>query len=102
MSNGKPFEPPLDEMSAEKLAPGLNEYARYLLADPRTLEVWCLAGARLARVECTAEDTQSLELDSGDWFLVRVSGLPTTLPTTPTLTGIVRCRRLGEADEPRL
>jgi hypothetical protein len=93
MDSGKPFELLLDKVPAETLAPGLIQYAKWLLADPRTLEVWCLAGARLARVECTVEESQTLELDSGDWFLVRIGGLPTTLPTLPTLTGIVRCRR---------
>jgi hypothetical protein len=101
MNTGKRSEPTLDKASAEALAPSLNEYAKWLLADPHALEVWCLAGARLARVECTVEETQTLELDSGDWFLVRVAGLPTTPPTIPGLTGIIRCLRFGEADESR-
>jgi hypothetical protein len=46
----------------------LQEYAKWLLADPRTLEVWGLIGVRLARVECVTNENQSLELDSGDWL----------------------------------
>lgn len=96
MDTGKLSEPMLAEPQPdETLTPSLKEYGKWLLADPRTLEAWCLAGVRLARVECTVEETQSLELDSGDWFLVRVSGPPTTLPTLPTLTGIIRCLRVG-------
>ena len=94
MNTGKLSEPMLDKASTEALAPHLNEYAKWLLADPRTLEAWCLAGARLARVECTTEVRQTLELDSGDWFLVRVSGLSTLPLTPPTLTGIIRCLRV--------
>jgi hypothetical protein len=70
----------------------LMEYVRSLLTDSRTLEVWGLIGAKLARVECVADETQSLELDSGDWILVRVSGLPTTDSLSTTLNGIVRFR----------
>jgi hypothetical protein len=102
MNTGKLSEQTLaGPRPAETLTPSLNEYARWLLADARTLEVWCLAGARLARVECTAKETQALELDSGDWFLVRVSALrvPTTPPTIPELTGIVRCLRIGGSGE---
>jgi hypothetical protein len=100
MNDGKLFEPLRAVVPAENLAPHLVQYAKWLLANPRTLEVWCLAEARLARVECTVEGTQTLELDSGDWFLVRVGGLPAALPTMPTLTGIIRCRRLTVVGKP--
>lgn len=96
MDSGKLSEPMLAEPKPdETLTPSLKEYAKWLLADPHTLEVWCLAGARLARVECTTEVRQTLELDSGDWFLVRVSGLSALTPTPPTLMGIIRCLRVG-------
>jgi len=67
----------------------LHEYAKWLLADPRTLEVWGLIGVRLARVECVIHENQSLELDSSDWFLVRVRGLH----DESLATGIMRLRR---------
>ena len=75
--------------SADTLPNDLHEYAKWLLSDPRTLEVWGLLGARLARVECVTHENQSLELDSGDWFVVRVRGLHDESLTT----GIVRLRR---------
>jgi hypothetical protein len=96
MSAGKPSELRLD-LPGSDLGPELTAFAKWLLDDPRTVEVWGLLGARLARVECTTHETQSLELDSGDWFLVRVApgGLLPTIPAMPTrLSGIVRFRRL--------
>lgn len=47
------------------IPPVLVELVRQLFADARVLEVWGLAGARLARVECVAAESQTLELDSG-------------------------------------
>lgn len=87
---------PENELAAA-LNPELQAYVKSLLADPRTLEVWGLLGVTLAKVECVSTELQSLELDSGDWLLVRLSGLPTTppanpLPTTVDLQGIVRFR----------
>jgi hypothetical protein len=70
----------------------LQEFAKWLVADQRVIEVWGAQAARVARFECVADEAQSLELDSGDWFLVRVSGLP----TTPEPGGIIRFRRLAE------
>ena len=55
----------------------------------KSLEAWGLLGARLARVECITNENQSLELDSGDWFLVRVKGLH----DESLANGIVRLRR---------
>jgi hypothetical protein len=102
MNSGKQPVQMHDGTPGETLAPELNEFAKWLLADPRSLEVWCLAGARLAHVECTADAAQALELDSGDWFLVRVSALrvPTTSPSVPWLRGIVRCVRFSAAEKP--
>jgi hypothetical protein len=94
MNNGKPLAPQPEPPVSATVAPQLGGFAKWLLDNPQALEVWGLLGARLARVECTALEPQSLELDSGDWFLVRVAGLPTT-PAVPTsLSGIVRFRRL--------
>lgn len=96
MSNGKHCEPTLDVEKTDDLRPELLAFAKWLLSDARTLEVWGLAGAKAARVECVSNETQSLELDSGDWFLVRVSGVPTvasTLPPMPGTSGIMRFRR---------
>ncbi len=50
-----------------------------------------------------ADESQSLELDSGDWLLVRVSRLPTipgeVLPTTGmSVKGIVRFKRIVGKD----
>ncbi|MBI4631558.1 MAG: hypothetical protein HY740_07585 [Chloroflexi bacterium] len=106
MNDGNQFEPTLDTMQAEEIAPHLREYVKWLwlLSDPFTLEVWGLLEAKLARVECVADESQSLELDSGDWLLVRVSRLPTipdeVLPTTsPSVKGIVRFQRVvGKED----
>ena len=100
MQTGKLSGPEPETQPVETMPPTLSAYAKWLLANARTLEVWGLVGARLARVECTAAETQTLELDSGDWFLVRVAGLPTT-PALPTsLSGIVRFRRVvGKAAE---
>ncbi len=86
MSDGKPSEPRLDIEQTDALRPELVAFAKWLLSDERTLEVWGLAGAKATRVKCVTDETQSLELDSGDWFLVRVSGVP----TTPGASGIVR------------
>ncbi len=90
-----------EALPAESVPTALNEFVKWLSADGRALEIWGLLGARLARVECTAAETQTLELDSGDWVLVRLSGLRTT-PALPTsLSGIVRFRRVvGKAAEP--
>ena len=105
MSAGKPSGPRPGPSTAATTAtgslsaettPALAAFAKWLLDDARVVEVWGLLGARLAQVTCTTVETQSLELDSGDWFLVRVAeGTPTTL-TLPTtrLSGIVRFRRL--------
>jgi len=96
MSDGQRSELTLDVEKTDDLQPELLAFAKWLLSDARTLEVWGLAGAKAARVECVADETQSLELDSGDWFLVRVSGVPTTpsvLPTMPGTSGIIRFRR---------
>jgi len=99
MNDGNQFEPMLDTTQEEEIAPRLREYVKWLLSDPSTLEVWGLLEAKLARVECVADESQSLELDSGDWFLVRVSRLPTIpekiLPTTgSSVKGIVRFKRI--------
>ena len=107
MSTGKLSEPrpglsageraPTDSLSAET-TPEVAAFAKSLLDNARVVEVWGLLGARLAHVECTTAETQSLELDSGDWFLVRLAGsesVPTTLALpTIRLSGIVRFRRL--------
>ena len=94
MGVGRPSGREPETPPAATVPPALNTYVKWLLADARALEVWGLVGARLARVECTAAETQTLELDSGDWCLVRISGLPTT-PALPTsLSGIVRFRRV--------
>lgn len=96
MSDGKHCEPTLEVEKTDDLRPELLAFAKWLLSDARTLEVWGLAGAKAARVECVSNETQSLELDSGDWFLVRVSSMPTTtsvLPTMPGTSGIIRFRR---------
>lgn len=95
MSNGKLSGLTLDVTEPEDLRPELVAFARWLLSDERTLEVWGLAGVRSARVECVADKTQSLELDSGDWCLVRISGLP----TIPGWNGIIRFRRNGQGQE---
>lgn len=101
MSDGKHSEPTLAIERTDDPRPELLAFAKWLLSDARTLEVWGLAGATAARVECVADETQSLGLDSGDWFLVRVSGVPTTpsvLPTMPGTSGIIRFRRsLGQS-----
>jgi len=99
MNDGDQLEPTLDTMQTEQIAPHLREYVKWLLSDPATLEVWGLLEAKLARVECVADENQSLELDSGDWLLVRVSRLPTipdeVLPTTSaSVKGIVRFKRI--------
>ena len=94
MNNGKPPEPQPEPPVSETVAPELNRFAKWLLDNPQAIEVWGLLGARLARVECTAFEPQALELDSGDWFLVRVAGLPTMPPLPTSLSGIVRFRRL--------
>jgi hypothetical protein len=102
MNDGNQFEPTLDTTPpVEEIDPRLREYVKWLLSDPATLEVWGLLETKLARVECVADESQSLELDSGDWLLVRVSRLPTipdeVLPTTGTsVKGIVRFRKLIE------
>lgn len=101
MNDGNQFEPTLGTLQAGEIDLRLREYVKWLLSDPATLEVWGLLEAKLARVECVADESQSLELDSGDWFLVRVSRLPTipeeVLPTTGTsVKGIVRFRKLIE------
>ncbi len=97
MNDGNQFEPTLDTMQAGEIDPRLREYVKWLLSDPSTLEVWGLLEAKLARVECVADESQSLELDSGDWLLVRVSRLPTTLgellPTSSSVKGIVRFKK---------
>ncbi len=94
MNTGSPSGHKPEALPAERMPPALNEFVKWLLADGWALEVWGLVGTRLARVECTAAETQTLELDSGDWVLVRLSGLPTT-PALPTcLSGIVRFRRV--------
>ncbi len=97
MNDGKHSEQMLDAAKIDGLRPELLAFAKWLLGDERTLEVWGLAGAKTARVECVAEGLQSLELDSGDWFLVRVStpSVPTILstPSTPGRSGIIRFRR---------
>ncbi len=94
MDSGLPSGQKPEVLPAESMPPALNEFVKWLLADGRALEVWGLVGARLARVECTAAETQTLELDSGDWVLVRLSGLPPS-PALPTsLSGIVRFRRI--------
>lgn len=103
MNDGNQFEPTLDTMQAEEIDLRLREYVKWLLSDPSTLEVWGLLDTRLARVECVADESQSLELDSGDWLLVRVSRLPTTpdevLPTTgSSVKGIVRFKRIVGKD----
>ena len=98
MNDGNQFEPTLDTIQAREIDPHLREYVKWLLSDPSTLEVWGLLDAKLARVECVADESQSLELDSGDWLLVRVSRLPTTtnepLPTIGKVRGIVRFKRI--------
>ena len=100
MNYGNQFEPTLDTMQAGEIDPRLREYVKWLLSDPSTLEVWGLLEAKLAHVECVADESQSLELDTGDWLLVRVSRLPTIpekiLPTSPSVKGIVRFRKLIE------
>jgi hypothetical protein len=94
MNNGGPSGPQPEPPVSETVAPELNRFVKWLLDNPQTLEVWGLLGARLAHVECTALEPQALELDSGDWFLVRVAGLPTSPPLPTSLSGIVRFRRL--------
>lgn len=91
MSDGKPSEPRLGIEQTDALRPELLAFAKWLLSDEQVLEVWGLAGAKSANVECVTDTAQSLELDSGDWFLVRVSGVP----TTPGASGIVRFQRSG-------
>ncbi len=92
MCDGKPSEPRLELEKTDDFQPELLAFAKWLLSDERTLEVWGLAGAKAAKVECVTDATQSLELDSGDWFLVRVSCVPTTLGAS----GIVRFQRSGQ------
>ncbi len=102
MNDGNQIEPTLDTMQAGEIDPRLREYVKWLLSDPSTLEVWGLLEAKLARVECVADESQSLELDSGDWLLVRVSRLPTILekilPTSLNVKGIVRFKRIVGKD----
>ncbi len=103
MNDGNQFEPTLDTMQAEEIAPRLREYVKWLLSDPSTLEVWGLLGAKIAHVECVADESQLLELDSGDWLLVRVSRLPTipdevSSTTVPSVKGIVRFKRIVEME----
>ena len=96
MRTGKPGAP-RPGVPANEVEPDLAAFAKWLLDDPRCLEVWGLLGARLARVACTGAEVQALELDSGDWFLVRVGAggaVPTSPPQPPPLQGIVCFRRL--------
>ena len=104
MNDGKQSELMLETIQHDQLDDHLHLYASWLLSDPRTLEVWGLISARLARVECVTEESQSLELDSGDWFLMRVSGLPTTVDRLPTtaVKGIVRFRRIVGKESQKL
>jgi len=92
MNDGNQPEPMLATMQAEEIDPRLREYVKWLLSDPSTLEVRGLLEAKLARVECVADESQSLELDSGDWLLVRVSRLPTT---GASVRGIVRFKKVS-------
>ncbi len=56
-------------------------------------------GVVLASLQATPAggETQTLEMDSGDWFLVRVSGLPTT--AEGDLVGILRVRRQADSGQ---
>ncbi len=74
MNDGNQFALTPDTNNADTLPNDLHEYAKWLLADPRTLEVWGLIGARLARVECVINENQSLNwtrrlvCGEGGWF----------------------------------
>lgn len=69
------------------------EYASYLYDNENTVEVWGVVAADLASIDVTAgNDPQSLELDSGDWFLVRIK----PLPPSDSLKGIIRVKRRGQ------
>ena len=72
-----------DANVANALPIELQEFAQWLLANPRVIECKAAVNAFLFEVECTAinpvdgvMEADPQELDSGTWFLVRVSGLP--------------------------
>lgn len=54
------------------------EFAKWILRNPKAIEVWGIDGAMLLTVDSTSSTSQNIEMDSGDWILVRVSGLPET------------------------
>lgn len=73
------------DASAENalLSPELQRFAAWLLANPQVIECKAAVNAFLFEIECTANnpidgvmEAEPQELDSGSWFLARVSGLP--------------------------
>lgn len=73
------------DASAENalLSPELQMFAAWLLGNPQVIECKAAVNAFLFEIECTANnpidgvmEAEPQELDSGTWFLARVSGLP--------------------------
>ena len=82
MSTGNlPASPPA--LNVESAANNPAQFAAYLLTLPNVREVKAAINAVLLEIECTARnefdgvmEMSGEELDSGTWFLVRVSDMP--------------------------
>lgn len=94
------------DASAENalLSPELQMFAAWLLANPQVIELKAAVNAFLFEIECTANnpvdgvmEAEPQELDSGTWFLARVSGLP----APEARGGIVSIVRDGADISPR-
>ena len=84
MSTGNRLDlPPVESAESVERAFEAELFAKYLLALPHVREVKAALNAILLEVECTARnefdgemELSGEELDSGTWFLIRVSDLP--------------------------
>lgn len=81
LTGNLPASPPA--RNVENVANAPAQFAAYLLTLPNVREVKAAINAVLLEVECTARneydgvmEMSGEELDSGTWFLIRVSDLP--------------------------
>ena len=83
MLSGNQVVSKTDGNGANAVTPELQTFADWLLTQPNVIEVMAAVNAIVLEVDCTARNAQDgemesepEELDSGTWYLVRVSGMP--------------------------
>lgn len=85
LTGSKPALSPDASDGSAPLSPELQAFAAWLLSNHQVIECKAAVNAFLFEIECTANnpidgvmEAEPQELDSGTWFLARVSGLPAT------------------------